>query len=571
MNPSIAERIRDRLAKLYPDCAEETFSCLSDLLDQYRSRLPSAAPRNWDERDVVLITYGDQVRAEGEAPLQTLDRFLRQHQFDRVINAVHLLPFFPYSSDDGFSVIDYRQVDPNLGSWQDVRQLAGRFQLMFDLVLNHVSSQSDWFKNYLAGQQPYVNYFIEADPQADLSQVTRPRSSPLLTPVQTAGGERHVWTTFSADQIDLNFSQPAVLLEMVDVLLGYIEHGARIVRLDAIAYLWKEVGTRCIHLPQTHLVVKLLRDVIDDVAPQTALLTETNVPHAENVSYFGDGDEAHMVYQFSLAPLLLDALLNEDCRPLATWLAQLESLPRGCCFFNFTASHDGVGVRPLEGLVPRERLARLVDAVARRGGRVSTRRDSGGNDTPYELNITYFSALGEPTGLSPQMHARRFLTSQAVMLALRGVPGIYFHSLIGTPNDLAGVEASGHARRINRRKFQLDEVNEIVSADDSAQQLVFNGYRKLLAARISHPAFHPAAAQQVFPTKDPATLLLRRTSIDQKRHVVVAVNFSHQPRQIDLGDALKAGNVYDLLSDTPPNRQGGRLQLKPYQVAWLTE
>ena len=577
-------RLLKRLTHLYggdaPDCCRR----IEELTGRYD--LPKD-PRNlqdsgdlWDERDVVLITYGDQIRRPDRhcrtdlPPLQALKSFLEDHRLSELINTVHILPFCPYSSDDGFSVIDYRQVDPQLGTWDDVADLGRLCSLMFDLVLNHCSQQSEWFQQYLAGRQPYDKYFVEADPTADLSGVTRPRSLPLLTPFEAGPaspdrrGTRHVWTTFSADQVDLNFANPEVLVEMLDVLLFYVARGARIVRLDAIAYLWKEIGTTCIHLPQTHTVVKLMRDLLDELAPGTILLTETNVPHAENVSYFGEGDEAQMVYQFSLAPLLLDAFLTGDAGPLTTWLAGLEQTRPGTTFFNFTASHDGIGVRPLEGLVSDERLARLVDAVRKRGGLVNTRRNPDGSDSLYELNITCFSALGEPGGLSADLHARRFLTSQAVMLALRGIPGLYFHSLVGTPNDMKGVERTGRSRSINRRKFTDDELRQILGDEHSAQRLVFDGYRRLLAARISQSAFHPDAGQDVVDLGNTALIAFRRTSLDGRQTILVLANVSDQTVSVDLSpmDDLRAAT--DLIGGTPVAENS--FQLPPFAGAWLS-
>ncbi len=478
----LRERLAPRLKLLYGERAGDCFDKITALVEANRVE-PVGEPLDsiWDQRDVVLITYGDQVHfdendTEGESgsettdtksPLAALARFLAEAELDSSINTIHLLPCFPYSSDDGFSVIDYRQIDPALGDWSDVDRLGRDYRLMFDLVLNHISRRSRWFEEYLAGREPFRRFFIEVEPGTDISLVVRPRSLPLLTEVQTAAGPRHVWTTFSDDQIDLNFAEPDVLVEMVDVLLLYLAHGARIVRLDAIAYLWKQLGTSCIHLPQTHEVVKLLRDVADAVSPGTIILTETNVPHEENVSYFGHGDEARMVYQFSLAPLLLEALLSGDGRLLNDWLADMRPTPPGTTVFNFTASHDGVGVRPLEGIMPPDRFERLINAVRARGGHVSTKRGPDGNDSPYELNITYFSALAEvdepDDDKALQMQIDRFLASQAVMLSLRGIPGVYFHSLVGTPNDTQGVATTGRARSINRRKFGLGELRGILS------------------------------------------------------------------------------------------------------------
>jgi len=567
LNSQFVDRVRGRLANIYGDRAEVVLPRVLNLIEEHTPQHGAGRSGRWDQRDVVLITYGDQVSDSTGTPLSTLRKFLTSNQLDECINTVHILPFCPYSSDDGFSVIDYRAVDLALGSWDDIVPLREHFELMFDLVLNHTSQQSRWFQDYLAGKEPYTRYFIETEQDEDLSAVTRPRSLPLLTPFETSRGTRHVWTTFSADQIDLNFAEPEVLIEMLDILLFYVQQGARFVRLDAIAYLWKEIGTACIHLPRTHEVVKLMRDVLDVVAPHVILLTETNVPHKENVSYFGDGDEAHMVYQFSLPPLLLEATLAQDAVPLKRWLLDLEAAPPGTTYFNFTASHDGVGVRPLEGLISEERFFALVDGVKRRGGLVSTMRKPDGRDTPYELNITYLDALSDPERPDPQWHCRRFLTSQAIMLALRGIPGVYFHSLVGTSNDHSGVQTSGQPRRINRRKFALAELSDAVSANGSIQQLVFQGYQHLLRTRASQPAFHPDADQIVWDTSDPAIVAFSRTSSDGGQTILVIANLSDHEKRFQYSPHTEMRPSKDLLSGEPVGADG-LVHLEPFQVVW---
>ena len=532
--------------------------------------LPAVRKAGWDERDVVLITYGDQIREAGQCPLAALRGFLAESGLDSVINTIHLLPCFPYTSDDGFAVIDYRQINPALGGWNDVRALGQQYSLMLDLVLNHVSRASRWFEEYLAGREPYSRYFIEVDPAEDLSAVARPRSLPLLTPVETSRGRRHVWTTFSDDQIDLNYAEPDVLVEMIDVLLFYLRQGARIIRLDAIAYLWKRLGTPCIHLPETHIVVKLLRDVVDVVAPGAILLTETNVPHPENVSYFGDGDEAQMVYQFSLAPLLLEALLAGDARLLSQWLAALEPTPPGTTTLNFTASHDGIGVRPLEGLMPPERFARLIEAVERRGGRVSMKRNADGTESPYELNITYFSAMAEPDradGLAVQV--KRFLASQAFMLALRGVPAVYFHSLVATPNDVVGANHAGHSRAINRRKFDVGELRAAFGCLGSPPAEVLAAYRQMLAVRIAQPAFHPDADQWVIELAQPSLVAFVRTSLDQRQRILVLANVGPTREVFDLASATGLRAKRNLLRPSVESVESQEISLGPHEVMWL--
>lgn len=572
--PSLTTRLRT----VYGDRADEALRALeaefADLLDE---PTPEGldGPR-WTERDVVLITYADQLRptADAPSPLATLREWLLENGFGELLSTVHLLPFCPYSSDDGFSVIDYLAVDPDSGNWEDIAALGEPFDLMFDLVLNHLSERSDWFQAYLRGEAPYDRFFIEVDPGADYSLVTRPRPGLPLKAVETGRGERHVWSTFSdgdvKDQIDLNYEEPIVLARMLRILVEYARRGARIVRLDAVAFLWKKLGTSCMHLDETHELVKLMRDVLAGLAPRTLVLTETNVPHPENVSYFGrldaetgEADEAHMVYQFSLPPLLLEAFLSGDATALRDWLVNLDPPPPGCTFFNFTASHDGVGVRPLEGLVSDERFKAMVEAVGRRGAIINKRRQPDGTETPYELCVAYFSALA-PESLDEDLHVRRFLSSQAVMLALRGMPAPYFHSLVGTPNDTAGAESSGSARRINRRKYEREELDACL-AEGTTQRRVLDGYRELLAKRIAEPAFHPDAPQRVFDPGNDAVLAFERASLDGERGVLVAVNVSEQrqPARIPPGyvgavDALSGGVACDPLT------------LDPGQAVWLT-
>jgi len=565
--PSLESRLRPRLRQLYGDRADE---CLTKLLAKIEQMAPKLAPRRktaWDQRDVVLITYGDQVRRPGVSPLACLREFLISNRLDTLLSTVHVLPFFPYSSDDGFSVIDYRTVDPALGDWSDVGALGDDFDLMFDLVINHCSRQSRWFDEYTEGNPAYASYFIEVDPAADVSMVTRPRSHPLLSPVDTNRGTRHLWTTFSDDQIDLNFAEPDVLLEMIDILLFYLCQGARIIRLDAIAYLWKELGTPCIHLPETHMVVKLMRDLTDALAPGTILLTETNVPHEENASYFGNGDEAQMVYQFSLAPLLLEALLSGNTDLLVDWLTHMEPTPPGTTVLNFTASHDGIGVRPLEGLMRPERFDRLIDMVKKRGGRVSMKQNADGSESPYELNITYFDAVADPGEADPAMQVRRFLAGQALMLSLQGIPAVYFHSLIGTPNDMAGVERTGRARSINRRKFQLSELTSLIEDQASPSAAVFEGYRRLLQIRSAQPAFHPDADQEVIPVDHSSMVALLRTSVDRDQRILVLCNCGREAVSIDVAKRTGREPQKDLLGPDDAPQATGRLE--PYQVAWI--
>ena len=555
--------IRDRIAQLY---GVENSLILLDRLYYLIGRygmdgMVGESEELWTQEDVVLITYADQVKSEGEPPLQTLERFCTENLQD-LINTVHILPFCPWSSDDGFSVIDYRQVAKEYGTWEDVKKLGESFNLMFDLVLNHCSSQSRWFRDFQIGIQPARHYFHERNPGEDLSAVVRPRTTPLLTSVHTREGETFVWTTFSADQVDLNWANPDVLFEFLDILLDYISKGCRIIRLDAIAFLWKKKGTDCLHLEETHEVVKLLRDFLEIVAPDVILLTETNVPHEENISYFGDGeDEAHMVYQFSLPPLLLHGLLEGTSQHLREWAESLPELPEKCTFLNFTASHDGIGVRPLQDILSNKQILALAKKMKQRGGKVSSRTLPGGSESPYELNITYLSALDDPK--NPELGMQRFLCSQALALSLQGIPALYFQSLIGAENDLAGLKETGRSRTINRKKWQEFELGKILAHHQTRHSQIFAQIQHLLRIRIAEPAFHPSASQQVLDYGDTLFAILRE-SPDSESTILCLYNFLDDTQSVP---PLKSSAI-DLLTNLE-YPEDAPIQLEPYQALWL--
>ena len=568
-------RIRNLLTSIYgAETAAHIEPALEARLEVFRARCPRRDGGALTERDAILITYGDQFQEPGQPPLRTLRAFLDAHLSD-ALNGVHILPCFPYSSDDGFSVIDYRQVDPQLGDWDDIAALGARYRLMFDFVANHISQHSVWFQAFRRGEASYDDYFITVDPGADLSQVVRPRALPLLTPVETAQGLRHVWTTFSDDQIDLNYANPQVFLEMTDVLLHYVAHGAEIIRLDAIAYLWKELGTSCIHLPQTHAVVKLWRAILDAVAPHVLLITETNVPHADNISYFGaplaetgGTDEAQLVYNFSLAPLTLHALQTGDATILSCWAAGLKPPSPAATFFNFIASHDGIGVMPARGILDEAQVQALAERTLAHGGQVSHKANSDGSVSAYELNITLYDFLNDPAHPHPAVDVPRFLTSQAILLALAGVPGIYVHSLFGSRNCHTCFAETGRARSLNRHKFDRAALEATLADSALPMGEIFEGYRRLLRVRRAEPAFHPAGEQQVLDL-GPALFAVLRTPPAGGCPVLCLHNVSSQP-QIALLDALD-GSVYDLLSGDVFSGSGDavHIPLDGYQTRWL--
>jgi len=547
---------------------------LERLLERYRPVLPPLRPRGprlpLTQADAMLITYGDQIHEPGKPPLLALANLLSE-RLRGVVSGVHLLPFYPASSDDGFSVIDYLQVDPALGNWSDVELIGRDFDLMFDAVFNHVSAQSEWFQRFLRQESAFRDFFVTVEDAPDLSLVVRPRALPLLTEFQTAAGPKKVWTTFSPDQVDLNVKNPAVLLLLLDTLLFYVARGAKFVRLDAIAFLWKEIGTPCLHLPQTHRIIQLMRAVLDEVAPHVMLITETNVPHADNISYFGDGtDEAQLVYNFALPPLVLHSLSTGNAEQLTRW-AQTLRLPTECVtFFNFLASHDGIGLNPARGILSDAEIEALAARTLEHGGLISYKYLPDGREVPYELNINYLDALSNPDVYEPSaLSARKFLTAQAIMLSLRGLPGIYFHSLFGSRGDRVGAKSSGIHRRINRQKFDRRDFDWELKNPDSLRALVFDGYRELLRVRSEHPALAPSTPQRVL-NLDPGVFAILREIPAGGERILCLHNVSATEINCRIQGAGSLRKVTPLFKMEGLPREGGELQvLQAYETRWL--
>jgi len=567
MSPSLSNprtRILDRLKFVYgEERASAIFSQIDALVARYASAIPPKA-ESCSQSDAFLISYGDSILGE-KPPLESLHEFLSA-EVGNLISFVHLLPFYPFTSDDGFSVVDFRAVREDLGTWDHLERFAQDYRLVFDGVINHVSASSHYMKGYAAGDPAFADFFVALDPATDTSKVLRTRNLPLLHDYPTHEGVKWLWTTFSRDQLDLNYANPKVLLEILDVMLFYAQKGASMVRLDAIPYMWKELGTSCAHLPQTHELIKLIRDVYDLASPHTALLTETNVPHRENIAYFGDGgDEAQMIYNFSLAPLTLWSLYKGDASVLTEWASGIEFIGDHATYLNITATHDGIGMRPTEGILSHEQRMELVQLARDHGGDMTGKRNSDGSVSPYELNLTYFDAVNDPGANEPaELQVRRFMVSQAIPMALMGIPGIYIHSLLGSRNDTEGVKRTGRARSINREQLSLDTLRRELADPCSVRGQVFAAYRKLLQLRSQQSAFDPKAAQKILDC-GPAVFAVRRENTQTGETLVALHNVTNQPVEI----RLRTTSLLDLL--THERLEEGAVTLAPYQVRWLKQ
>jgi len=568
----LKQKLKKHVSMIYG--AENAVSISEDIINIANIGLESTAAtapeHKWSEEDVMLITYGNSVKEKGTPPLQTLRNFLNE-ELKETVSTVHVLPFSPYSSDDGFSVIDYHAIDPSLGQWEDIDDLCADYDVMGDLVLNHCSAQSEWFQNYLRGKSPGKGYFVEGSDFEDLSQVVRPRSSPLLHNVQTVDGEKQVWCTFSEDQVDLNFSNPQVLLEMIRVIRLYMDHSIRYFRLDAIAFLWKESGTSCVHRPQTHEIIKLLRLVIESIDSSAVVITETNVPNKENLSYFGDQNGAHLIYNFSLPPLLLYTLLSGDCQHLNRWVMSMPPARPGRAYLNFIASHDGIGLRPAEDILSEGEMSALMNQVRDFGGEISMRRAPNGELKPYEANISLFDAMGGTLEGKDEYQMARYLCAHTIMLALEGLPAFYIHSLVGTMNDVVGFDRTGEPRSINRYQWEKDGLKKALKDESLHHGELLASLKELIALRKNQPAFHPNATQFTL-NLGPGVFAFWRESMDRKQSIFAVHSISKKAQEINLKDLnlIETENWKDLISGMKFENGAEVITLSPYDCVWIS-
>lgn len=572
----VPEQLRTLLSEIYgSDTGLSIAPDLEFILEKYRGKIPSPLSTGWSERDAILITYPDQVQEPDKPPLTSLSDFCSRYLKD-VISGIHILPFYPWSSDDGFSVIDYEAVASQYGQWDDIRSIGKNLRLMFDAVINHCSTESQWFQRFLRGEPEFRDYFIEVQGSPDLSQVVRPRALPLLTEFKTSRGSRKIWTTFSSDQADLNYHNPAVMLSILDVILFYASQGADFIRLDAIAYLWKEPRTSCINLPRTHAIVRLLRAVLDEIAPHVMLITETNVPNLENLSYFGNGsNEAQLVYNFPLPPLVLHAMHTGNASVLSKWAALLRTPSDRVTFLNFLASHDGIGLNPARGILPESEIEGLAGEVEAAGGFISKKTNPDGSESPYELNVNYFDALNDADfQIEPALQVARFVTAHAILLAFVGLPAIYFHSLFGSRGWPEGVRQTGKYRSINRQKLQRLGLEAELADKESLRSQVFAGIGQLLKIRSANGCFSPHAAQHVIMSPSSVLAFIREAPETGKMALCVhSVSPKQEDIRLDLSGTSLAGIGlhHDLITGRQVSGKGVlSLTLSPYESVWLT-
>lgn len=563
----ICEQIFNHLNIIYPKSNNTHLTNkIFSIFFEKKSPKQYVIQNRWDESDVALITYLDTFYNNDEKNIQTLEQVLNTYLQDNV-SIIHLLPFFPYSSDDGFAVIDYLKIKKGLATWSDIKKLSLKYKIMADLVINHCSSQSEWFQQFLNNQLPGKNYFLDYKDKFDTSKIVRPRSHDLLQIFKTKKSEKFVWCTFSRDQVDLNFKNQDVLIEFLKIIKFYLDQGISILRLDAVAFLWKKLGTNCINLNETHEVIKLFRLLLDASSQKTFLITETNLPNKENLDYFGNGNEAQLIYNFSLPPLILYSMLYGNSTILRKWLMSMPPPMEGTTYFNFIASHDGIGIRPAEGLISEKNIKAILRRMKEFGGEVSYRKVENKNK-PYEINIALIDALKGTIDNLDNFQIERFICAHAIMLSLEGIPAIYVHSFFGTENDYSGMQSTKQKRSINRKRYDLKDLRNKMNKK-TINSTVLKQLNSLISIRKKQPAFHPNATQFTLNLGEKIFALWRQCQ-NRKQSIFVLCNITSQKQPVDLNEInlIFNKNWIDLISNK--KIESKKISLKPYQTMWIS-
>jgi sucrose phosphorylase len=572
----LEKRVLQHLNRIYADVLDKkNIKQLSNSLLEHVIETQNDMPlhitedgESWSQNTIVMITYADTIEDKNSLPINSINKFLKEYCAD-TFEIVHILPFFPSSSDKGFSVKDYYSVYHQFGQWNDILRISKEFGVMADVVINHGSSESLWFKNFIKGEGKGSDYFLNFDEPFDTSKVVRPRTSDLLNPVETADGTKYIWCTFSKDQVDYNFSNPVVLFEFIQIIIFYLSRGITVFRFDAVAFIWKKIGTSCINLEKTHEIVRLFRTLLTYLSPKAILVTETNTPARENVSYFGNANEAHWIYNFSLPPILIYSILAGDSSYLEKLTMSMPPPQLGTSYLNFIASHDGIGLRPAETFLTKDEISRFINLMEQNGGRVSYRSNNTDTPEPYEINITLFDAMKESFNKEVNLYLERFICIHAIMLSLEGVPAFYIHSLFGTQNDYALYKQNNQNRSLNRGKIKISEID--LSNESESQSHIFLQLKKLMLIRKKQPAFHPNAVQ--FTLHLGSNLYgIWRQSLDKKQSIFCISNLTDEIVKLSLLDLNLIGFDHwrDIITEIEIDDITSEIEFSPYQTMWLT-
>ena len=525
------------------------------------------------------------------------------------VNLLHVMPILqcpPGASDGGYAVSDYRNVDPLVGDLDDLRSLANGLRhrgmlLALDVVVNHVSDQHDWARQAREGAKKYQDYFYVFPNREipDMFEETMPEIFPETSPGNFSWDEsmqKWVMTVFNHYQWDLNYGNPAVFIEMLDVLLFWANRGADILRLDAVAFLWKKIGTTCQNEHEAHLILQLLKDCCQVTAPGVLFIAEAIVAPVEIIKYFGEdaviAKECEIAYNATFMALLWDAVATKNAQLLNQGIRNLPNKLDRATWLNYVRCHDDIGLGFDDadviraGYEPRSHRRFLVDYFTGRWDDSLARgKPFGHNEKSGDSRISgsLASLAGLETALERNDEAaigeciEVILLLHGMIMAFGGIPLLYYGDEIGMLNDFSYMddEAKAHDTRWIHRPFIDWQKAERRHQQGTPEQRLFDGISKMIAVRKNTPAFADFNNRELIDTGNPHLFVFMRSDpFGSGEPVLVVANFDRAPQSLDLGDLhhrayFEYERLRDLYTGEAPHLFNAQLVIPPFRFYWL--
>ncbi len=435
------------------------------------------------KNQVQLITYPDSLGGD----LKTLNHVLMKHFLDIFKGGVHILPPFPSSGDRGFAPLTYFEIEQKFGSWDDIKEIGENFDILVDVMVNHISRQSEYFQDFLKNgrESKYADFFLTLDKiwkdgqpiKEDIDKMFLRRAMPYSTyTIEKTGREEKVWTTFGktdpSEQIDLDVKAEKIKQLFSDIFQNFKEQNVKIVRLDAVGYIIKKLGTSCFFVePEIYEFLDWIMELANSL--DIELLPEV---HSHYSIQYKLAEHGCWIYDFILPYRILDTLINKSSKDL---LEYLKNRPHKQ--FTMLDCHDGVPVKPdLDGLIDTKKARELVDVCLERGANLSLvlsdeHKDKDGFDV-HQIRCSYYSMLDSDDDA--------YLAARAIQFFTPGIPQVYYVGLLAGENDFASVERTGEGREINRHNFTLEEIEE------SMEKEVVQRLLRLIRFRNEYDAFN---------------------------------------------------------------------------------
>ncbi len=423
---------------------------------------------------IMLITYADSMGKNITELHRILDKY-----YNRAVGGVHILPFFPSSADRGFAPICYDRVDERFGSFEDIEQLGKDYYLMFDFMVNHISAQSEYYKDFLNNKDKsrYKDFFIRysefwkgGEPsESQMDRIYKRKPGPPYVEAEFSDGSvEKIWCTFCREQIDLDVTKAAAMEFIKDVIENMCVRGASIIRLDAFAYAVKKADTSCFFVEPE--IWDLLYEINDIVKKHNVeILPEIHEHYKIPMKLSQKG---FWIYDFALPVITLHALYNHTGEYLKRWL-KMSPMKQ----FTTLDTHDGIGIVDVKDLLPDEEIDKVKEQMYNQGANVKRIYSASeyNNLDIYQINTTYYSALGN--------NDQAYLLARAIQFFAPGIPQVYYVGLLAGKNDIELMEKTKNGRDINRHYYSYNDI------ENELKRPVVSKLRELMEFRNSHPAF----------------------------------------------------------------------------------